>query len=160
MSKIEINKDTFPKVSLEGLDSYQIAKMVDHSLLHPSMTDAEFEAECEVARKYNVGAVCVKPYQVKRAAELMAGTQVDVTVNQPREAVYYPVSKLSVVVPLNGSSVQLMMIAPSGEAKEVYHGVLNAGTYRIALSSGESGDHTVQITMDDVEMETQTVVFE
>lgn len=79
MSKIEINKDTFPKVSLEGLDSYQIAKMVDHSLLHPSMTDAEFEAECEVARKYNVGAVCVKPYHVKRAAELMAGTDIQVS---------------------------------------------------------------------------------
>ena len=79
MNRIELNKDEFPKVSLEGLDSHKIAKMVDHSLLHPSMTDAEFEAECEVAKKYNVGAVCVKPYHVKRAAELMAGTDIQVS---------------------------------------------------------------------------------
>ena len=93
-------------------------------------------------------------------SELMAGTQVDITVNQPKAAAYYPISKLSVVVPLNGSGVQLMMIAPSGDAKEVYHGVLNAGTYRIALSSAEPGRHTVNIYMDGVLMESETVEFE
>lgn len=74
--KYEFDETTFKKVSLEGLDSHKIAKMVDHSLLHPAMTDAEFEKECEVAREYDVGAVCVKPYHVKRAAELMKGTDV------------------------------------------------------------------------------------
>ena len=74
--KLDIDEEQFPKVPLNGLDSHKIAKMVDHSLLHPSMTDAEFESECAVARKYNVGAVCVKPYHVKRAAELMAGTDI------------------------------------------------------------------------------------
>ncbi|MDO4274226.1 MAG: deoxyribose-phosphate aldolase [Eubacteriales bacterium] len=78
MKEVTFDEKTFPKVSLEGLDSAKIAKMVDHSLLHPSMTDQEFEAECETARKYNVGAVCVKPYHVKRAAELMAGTDIKV----------------------------------------------------------------------------------
>ena len=93
-------------------------------------------------------------------AELLAGDQVDITVNRQQEALYYPASKLSVVVPLNGSSVQLTMVAPSGDAREVYHGVLNAGTYRIALSSAESGQHTVNIYMDGVLMESQTVNFE
>lgn len=79
MSEVKINKETYPKVSLEGLDSYKIGKMVDHSLLHPSMTDEEFEAECQIALECNVGAVCVKPYHVKRAAELMAGTDIIVS---------------------------------------------------------------------------------
>lgn len=92
--------------------------------------------------------------------ELMVGATVDVAVCQAQDAMYYPASKLSVVVPLNGSDVLLTMIAPSGLSQEVYHGVLNAGTYRIALSSSESGWHTVRITMDGVEMETQTVNFE
>lgn len=78
MAEVKFDESTFPKVSLDGLDSAKIAKMVDHSLLHPSMTDAEFEAECKVALEYNVGAVCVKPYHVKRAAELMAGTDIKV----------------------------------------------------------------------------------
>lgn len=77
--KIELKEENFPKVSLVGLDSRKIAKMVDHSLLHPSMTDEEFEAECAIAKKYDVGAVCVKPYHVKRAAELMAGTDIQVS---------------------------------------------------------------------------------
>ena len=79
MDYIEINEKDFPKVSLEGLNSHKIAKMVDHSLLHPSMTDAEFEAECAIAKQYDVGAVCVKPYHVKRAAELMAGTDIQIS---------------------------------------------------------------------------------
>lgn len=73
-----MEEETYNKVSLEGLDSEKIAKMVDHSLLHPSMTDDEFEEECRIALEYNVGAVCVKPYHVKRAAQLMAGTDIKV----------------------------------------------------------------------------------
>ncbi len=92
--------------------------------------------------------------------ELLAGAKVDVTVNQARQMLYYPISKLSVVVPLNGSNVQLTMVAPSGNTREVYHGVLDAGTYRIALDSAEAGQHTVDITMDGVLMERRTVNFE
>jgi len=93
-------------------------------------------------------------------AELLAGAKVDLTVNPQRETLYYPVSRLSVVVPSYDSSVQLLMVTPSTEAREVYHGVLNAGTYRIALESSESGRHTVNIYMDGVLMESQTVNFE
>lgn len=73
---MNIDETAVQKVSLEGLDSYKVAKMIDHSLLHPAMTDEEFEAECQVAIRCDVGAVCVKPYHVKRAAELMAGTDI------------------------------------------------------------------------------------
>ncbi|MBQ9039155.1 MAG: protein kinase [Clostridia bacterium] len=97
---------------------------------------------------------------VEAGAELLAGAVVDITVNQARQVLYYPISKLSVVVPLNGSDVQLALTAPSGNVREVYHGVLNAGTYRIALDSDEPGQHTVNITMDGVLMESRTVNFE
>ena len=113
------------------------------------------EAEAPDAQPGAVVSQSVEP-----KAALMAGTTVDVTVCQAREALYYPTSKLSVVVPLNGSDVLLTLTAPSGLSQEVYHGILDAGTYRIALSSGEAGPHAVQITMDGVEMETQSVDFE
>lgn len=54
----------------------QIAKMIDHSLLHPTMTDRELEDGCKLAAKYGVASVCLKPYAVKRAAELLKGTGV------------------------------------------------------------------------------------
>ena len=55
---------------------YKLAKMIDHSILHPTMTDEDLKRECEVARKYNVASVCVKPYAVKQACELLKGSEV------------------------------------------------------------------------------------
>ena len=54
----------------------QLAKMIDHSLLHPTMTDQELEEGCRLAAKYGVASVCIKPYAVKRAAEVLKGTGV------------------------------------------------------------------------------------
>jgi deoxyribose-phosphate aldolase len=54
----------------------QLAKMIDHSLLHPTMTDRELDEGCKVAAKYGVASVCIKPYAVKRAVELLDGSGV------------------------------------------------------------------------------------
>jgi deoxyribose-phosphate aldolase len=54
----------------------QIAKMIDHSLLNPVLTDEEMESGCQVALKYDVASVCIKPYYLKRCAELLAGSTV------------------------------------------------------------------------------------
>ena len=54
----------------------ELAKMIDHSILHPALTDADLEKECRVAVKYDVASVCVKPWMVKKAAELLKGTDV------------------------------------------------------------------------------------
>ena len=54
----------------------ELAKMIDHSILHPTMTDQDLERECSIAVKYDVASVCVKPYMVSRAAELLRGTGV------------------------------------------------------------------------------------
>jgi deoxyribose-phosphate aldolase len=56
----------------------QIAKMIDHSLLQPVLTDAELEKGCHLAREYGVASVCIKPYAVKLAAKLLAGSGVPV----------------------------------------------------------------------------------
>jgi deoxyribose-phosphate aldolase len=55
-----------------------IAKRIDHSLLGPTLTDAELEAGCRLAAKYRVASVCIKPYAVRLAAEILAGTEVAV----------------------------------------------------------------------------------
>src|SRR5688572_29999342 len=53
-----------------------ISKMLDHSLLQQVLTDAELEKGCRLAREYDVASVCIKPYFVRRAAELLAGSSV------------------------------------------------------------------------------------
>ena len=54
----------------------ELAKMIDHSLLHPTMTDAELEAGCRLAAENKVASVCIKPYFVARAVELLHGSGV------------------------------------------------------------------------------------
>jgi deoxyribose-phosphate aldolase len=56
----------------------ELAGMIDHSLLHPTMTDRELREGCRVARKYKVASVCIKPYAVKMAATLLRGSGVAV----------------------------------------------------------------------------------
>jgi deoxyribose-phosphate aldolase len=53
-----------------------LAKMIDHSLLHPTMTDQELEEGCAIAGKYNVASVCIKPYAVKDAVHWLSGSDV------------------------------------------------------------------------------------
>ena len=53
-----------------------LAKMFDHSLLQPSFTDADLEKGILLARELNVASVCIKPYGVKLAAKLLAGSTV------------------------------------------------------------------------------------
>ena len=53
-----------------------ISKMIDHSLLAPSMTVADFEAGIRVALEYDVASVCLVPSYLKRCAELLAGSDV------------------------------------------------------------------------------------
>lgn len=55
-----------------------LAKMIDHSLLHPTMTDAELRAGCAVARRYDVATVCIKPYAIALACDALRGSDVGV----------------------------------------------------------------------------------
>ena len=55
-----------------------LAKMIDHSILNPVFTDNDLKEGCEIAKKYNVASVCVKPYMVSDAVELLKGTEVKI----------------------------------------------------------------------------------
>lgn len=53
-----------------------LAKMIDHSLLHPTMTDEYLKKGCEIAKEYNVISVCIKPYAVPLAVQFLKGSDV------------------------------------------------------------------------------------
>ena len=57
--------------------SYQdLAKMIDHSLLNPTMNTSDFDAGIELAKAYDVASVCIMPYYLKQCAQRLAGTTV------------------------------------------------------------------------------------
>jgi deoxyribose-phosphate aldolase len=61
------------------------AKMIDHSLLNPTIKWADLEAGCKLARAYDVGSVCIMPFALKRCAELLKGSTV-----QPSTTIGFP----------------------------------------------------------------------
>jgi deoxyribose-phosphate aldolase len=55
---------------------HDISKMIDHSLLNPTLTIQELESGCLVALAYDVASVCILPYYLRRCAELLEGSSV------------------------------------------------------------------------------------
>jgi deoxyribose-phosphate aldolase len=71
--------------SIDHLTERDIAKTIDHSLLRPELDDTQIAEGCRLAAEYDVASVCVRPADVARARELLAGTDVavDATVGFP-----------------------------------------------------------------------------
>lgn len=71
----------FMKREWRGMDkpedrAAEIAKMIDHSLLHPALTDQELKEGCDEAVEYHVASACVKPCDVKQAKRYLEGSDV------------------------------------------------------------------------------------
>src|SRR5256885_16640470 len=62
----------------DRLSYTDVAKAIDHSLLKPELDDASVEAGCKLAARYEVASVCVRPRDVERARDLLAGSSVAV----------------------------------------------------------------------------------
>lgn len=64
---------------METLKASDIAAMIDHSLLHPTMSEQTVIDGCKLALKYQTATVCVKPCDVPVAAKVLSGSPVLVT---------------------------------------------------------------------------------
>jgi len=96
----------------------QLAKMIDHSILNPTLTDDDLKRECGVALKYNVASVCVKPYAVKLASEILKGSDVLVGC-----VIGFPAGNSSIAVKVfeaeqacNDGAVEIDMVINIGKA--------------------------------------------
>jgi len=56
-----------------------IARMIDHSLLRPNLTEAEFLEGVELSKKFQVATCSVVPFDVARAVKLLEGSGVPVS---------------------------------------------------------------------------------
>lgn len=67
------------KLSSKTITYEQLAKVIDHSLLRPELTEADVLAGCELAARYHVATVCVKPCHVTLAKEALKDSDVIVS---------------------------------------------------------------------------------
>lgn len=79
-----------------------IAKLIDHALLKPTLTDAELEAGCELALDYGVASVCIVPHALARCAKLLAGSDV-----QPSTVIGFPHGSESLATKLKATEQAL-----------------------------------------------------
>jgi deoxyribose-phosphate aldolase len=95
-----------------------ISGMIDHSLLHPTITDKELRAGCRLARKYKVASVCIKPYAVKMAARLLKGSGVAVgaVVGFPHGGSTTEVKRYETQVACRDGATEIDMVINIGKA--------------------------------------------
>ena len=94
-----------------------LAKMIDHSLLQPVLTDVELEAGCRLAREYAVASVCIKPYAVRQAVDWLKGSTVSVgtTIGFPQGGHTTKVKVFEAEQALSDGSVELDMVVNIGK---------------------------------------------
>ena len=66
-------------LSSKTITHEQLAKVIDHSLLRPELTEADMIAGCELAARYHTATVCVKPCHVKLAKSVLKDSDVMVS---------------------------------------------------------------------------------
>ena len=95
----------------------QIAKMIDHSLLQPQLTDAELEAGVKLAREFNVASVCIKPYYVARTRDLLAGSTVAVstTIGFPHGGHVPSIKVAASIQAMKDGAIELDMVCNIGK---------------------------------------------
>jgi deoxyribose-phosphate aldolase len=94
-----------------------IARMIDHSLLTPTLTDADLDRGCLLARDYGVASVCIKPYAVRRAAEILAGSGVAVgtTIGFPHGSHHSRIKAAEAEAALDDGARELDMVVNVGK---------------------------------------------
>ena len=94
-----------------------IAKMIDHSLLHPTLTDADLIDGCRLAVRHNVASVCIKPYAVPLAARVLVGSDVLVgtVIGFPHGSSRTDVKVREAELALSDGAVELDMVVNVGK---------------------------------------------
>lgn len=95
-----------------------IAKRIDHSLLPPTLTDEQLAEGCRLAGRYRVASVCIKPYAVPLAAEILAGSGVLVgtTVGFPHGGHHTAIKVFEAERAMDEGATELDMVVNIGHA--------------------------------------------
>lgn len=97
----------------------QLAKVIDHSLLRPELTEADVIAGCQLAARYETATVCVKPCDVKLAKETLKGSSVLVstTIGFPHGAHVTAIKVAEAQQAMDDGAVELDMVMNIGRLR-------------------------------------------
>jgi deoxyribose-phosphate aldolase len=96
-----------------------LAKMLDHSLLQPTLTDADLEKGCQLAKAYDVATVCIKPYAVTKAVEWLKDSDVGIctVIGFPHGSHLTKIKVLEAQAAMADGATELDMVVNIGKVK-------------------------------------------
>lgn len=102
-----------------GSPATHIARLIDHTLLKPDATPEEIRKLCEEALHYGFASVCVNPWNVPQAAELLRGSGVRVTtvVGFPLGATFPQVKIFEAEEAIKAGAAEIDMVINIGALK-------------------------------------------
>ena len=111
-----LDRSEYPFAPMNS-DYASVAKSLDHALLKPTLTDAELEAGCRLARELQVASVCILPHELRRCAELLAdsGVEPSTTIGFPHGAVATRVKVFEAERALADGGTELDMVVNVGK---------------------------------------------
>jgi len=127
-----------------------IAKMIDHSLLTPVMTDADLESGCQVAVTYGVASVCIKPYYLARAAQILEGRGVKpgTTIGFPHGGHTTAVKLIEAEAALSDGALELDMVVNIGKVLSGDWDYVQADIAAV-VEAGHSGGALVKVIFEN-----------
>jgi deoxyribose-phosphate aldolase len=107
------------KLSSATITRKELAKVIDHSLLRPELTEQDVIDGCKLASRYAVATVCVKPCHVRIAAEVLQGTDVKVStvVGFPHGSSLTSIKVAEAQAAMDDGAVELDMVLNIGQLR-------------------------------------------
>jgi deoxyribose-phosphate aldolase len=97
----------------------QLAKVIDHSLLRPELTEQEVLDGCKLAARYNTATVCVKPCHVALAKEALRDSDVKVStvIGFPHGGSLTAIKVVEALAAMDQGAVELDMVLNIGQLR-------------------------------------------
>jgi deoxyribose-phosphate aldolase len=117
----------------------EIAGMIDHSLLKPFLTDREIDEGCRIAQEYRVASVCVRPSDVRRAAEILKGSPIRVgtVIGFPHGAATTQTKVLEAKEAIANGAVELDVVLNIGKLKSKDYDYVRADLEAVTSAAHE-----------------------
>jgi deoxyribose-phosphate aldolase len=119
----------------------EIARLIDHTLLKPEASREDIQRLCEEAVDYSFASVCVNPWNVSQAAELVRGTEVRVcaVVGFPLGATLSIVKAFEAGEALKAGAQEIDMVINLGALKSGQEALVEADVRGVADACHRAG---------------------
>jgi len=106
-------------LSSKTITYQQLAKVIDHSLLRPELTEQDVIEGCNLAARYHVATVCVKPCHVSLATEVLFDSDVKVStvVGFPHGSNLTAIKVAEAQAAMDDGAVELDMVLNIGQLR-------------------------------------------